>query len=902
MLEQDSGIHPDVINSRGYRTVTSHAELQRLGFGRGQCPAPALLIPVYDLDGRVALYQARSDRPRMNREGQLARYEVPRGAKLTVDVPPSVRPKVLDPSEPLFVVMGVRSADSVASRDAACVGILSHLGVRNHAATWDRIPLAARTVTVAWKATGAGDSEARNAAVALGEFLRASGANVTVVTVPAAPDGRAQGVDEWLARGHTPAELTGLEALTAEPSPVVPTEVANHSYRRTVHGLVMDVPGKGGDVTVRPLTNFDVRISADVVVTDGAEQWRELEIDARVADNRVTATVPAEEFSQMAWVVPHLGPMAVLAAGSEIRDHVRAAIQATSGAIPSVHAYTHLGWVRTGAANLFLFSGGAIGAGVAAHWAGEADGRTAPTISRFPAIGDGGPDGTPHIPDDVINGMRVRAREPLKRFRFPVPPPGDELKAAIRDSLELLAVASDPISYPLYAAVWRAPLGDANYSLGLDGGTGNGKSTLVALFQQHFGAEMDADHLPTGWGSTANYLEAMCFEAKDVLVTLDDWVARGSQADVDRANRDADRFFRGQGNRSGRGRCSANGTPRPARHSRCLPVCTQEESPVGHSLNARVLRLDVGKNDVLAPANLARLSRLQELARDGRFAAAMAGYVAHLAADLDGTREMFHEHREELRAVFQADRRHPRTATIAADLTAAFNVFLNFALEVGAIGEEERAGHWERIHLALHEKLDDQHRHLAAQDPVTQLLHCLHAGIASGRCHVANRVGEAPDSRPDAWGWRQESVYVARSPFPDTRQESSEKPAPPAEEDEVEERSRWRPRGTRLGWVINERVYLLGEVALGEAQRIARDMGHRLAIQYSSLGRVLSDAGLLVDRDRSRGRYTKRINAEGGRRNTFCLDSQSLMRREFYLADFAEGDYDGPDPGMELLG
>lgn len=116
------------------------------------------------------------------------------------------------------------------------------------------------------------------------------------------------------------------------------------------------------------------------------------------------------------------------------------------------------------------------------------------------------------------------------------------------------------------------------------------------------------------------------------------------------------------------------------------------------------------------------------------------------------------------------------------------------------------------------------------------------------------------------------------------------------------ERSRWRACGTRVGWAFGGKLYLLPEKALGEAQRIARDMGHRLTIQYQSLGRMLSDAGLLAERDRSRGRFTKRFNAEGGRHNTLCLDAEKVMRREFHLAEFAEDDYDGPDPGQEILG
>ncbi len=187
----------------------------------------------------------------------------------------------------------------------------------------------------------------------------------------------------------------------------------------------------------------------------------------------------------------------------------------------------------------------------------------------------------------------MRALEPLQRFRLPVPQHGDALIAAVRRSLELLDLAPDCLTLPLLAATYRAPLGDTNYSLSVDGVTGKGKTTFMALFQQHSGAGLDYEHLPAGFDSTANWLEAIAYCAKDNMVVVDDLVMRGSRSDVDRVNREADRFLRSQANRTGRGRCNANGTPRLARSSRCLPVCTQEDAPWGHSLNSRVFRLAV---------------------------------------------------------------------------------------------------------------------------------------------------------------------------------------------------------------------------------------------------------------------------------------------------------------------
>lgn len=82
------------------------------------------------------------------------------------------------------------------------------------------------------------------------------------------------------------------------------------------------------------------------------------------------------------------------------------------------------------------------------------------------------------------------------------------------------------------------------------GPTGCGKSQLGALAQQHFGADMDAQHLPGSWSSTCNSLEAMAFTAKDVILVIDDFAPYGTQSDVQKLHASAERLLRAQGNGS----------------------------------------------------------------------------------------------------------------------------------------------------------------------------------------------------------------------------------------------------------------------------------------------------------------------------------------------------------------
>jgi hypothetical protein len=98
------------------------------------------------------------------------------------------------------------------------------------------------------------------------------------------------------------------------------------------------------------------------------------------------------------------------------------------------------------------------------------------------------------------------------------------------------------------------------------------KSAIAAVAQQHFGAGLDAAHLPGHFASTANALESLAFEGKDALLVIDDYAPTGRYGD-DRLENVAERLFRAAGNQQGRSRMTGNGrvkSPRPheSRNSR----------------------------------------------------------------------------------------------------------------------------------------------------------------------------------------------------------------------------------------------------------------------------------------------------------------------------------------------
>src|SRR5215212_10406808 len=161
MLEVESAISPEVIEARGYWTAETVAELKdEPGIASNQYHAPALVLPIYGVDGEHRYSRVRLDNPPPNQ----GKYIQPADTPNVLDVPRAVQSKVLDSNYGLVVVEGERKGDALASLDIPVVVVF---GVWNWSCKegkdtpyemqlliqdFERIPLHGRPITVAFDA------------------------------------------------------------------------------------------------------------------------------------------------------------------------------------------------------------------------------------------------------------------------------------------------------------------------------------------------------------------------------------------------------------------------------------------------------------------------------------------------------------------------------------------------------------------------------------------------------------------------------------------------------------------------------------------------------------------------------------------------------------------------------
>lgn len=589
--------------------------------------------------------------------------------------------------------------------------------------------------------------------------------------------------------------------MTGEP------KYTGRPYMSNERGLWYFKQGADGRTPIL-LANFAARIVADVVIDDGTETQRAFRIEADVRGQTKTVTVSANQFAAMNWPTEHLGAQAIVYPNQ--KDHARVAIQVLSKNPPEQRRYQHTGWRELDGDRVYIHAGGAIGK----RGAKDVDTQFSPQMSHY---------------------------------LLPNPSRKPDIVAAVRDSLGMLDIAPDTVTFPIYAAIWRAILGGAAFSLHLSGLTGTGKSQLAALAQQHFGSGMDAQHLPASWTSTANALEGLAFQAKDTLLCVDDFVPLGNASDQQRLHRDADRLLRAQGNSTGRLRMTAEAQVKPAKPPRGIILSTGEELPKGQSLRARMVCVELAPDDL----NFKKLTGCQQAAGEGRYAMAAAGFIRWLSVNYETAQKAlqrsilaFRDKTADAKATS-----HRRTPDNLANLAAGLRIYLDFVRRMGAISDSQSEDYWRRALGAFDSLVTHQERTQETADPTFAFVLAIPTVLSSGRGHIAMTDGSAPEN-PGSLGWRKTG-------------------------------ENWQPGGQRIGWYDPPQasIYLEPGTAYSLVQQVTKEAGDALTLSLSTLKRRLKQASLLSSTDDKRESVTIRRMIEGGQREVLHF-SPALLSGE----------------------
>ena len=215
-----------------------------------------------------------------------------------------------------------------------------------------------------------------------------------------------------------------------------------------------------------------------------------------------------------------------------------------------------------------------------------------------------------------------------------------------------------------------------------------------------------------------------------------------------------------------------------------------------------------------------------------RYARSTNGFIQWIAACYEEQQIHLSDKVAEFRARALQNPAHARTPEIVANLQAGFELFLDFALETGAIDETGRSELATRCWDALRSAAAAQAKHQLATEPTERFLAQLRSLFASGRAHLKARDGGAPERSPESFGWKREG-------------------------------DRLTPHGDCVGWTDGDDIYLEPTAAFRAIQIAMRDIGEALPISEQTLRKRLREKGLLASIDEKRETLTVRRNIDG---------------------------------------
>jgi hypothetical protein len=260
MLVNERGIDEAIAAERPYCSLSARETAQRLpGLGFSAQVAKlgsGILFGLTLPDDPAPLSQFRPDHPRHNETGKPIKYEIPHHRKPRLILHPRAMAALRDGVTPLYITEGAPKTDSLLSHGATAVGGIGVWGftVPRAAAEkkrrapkvllpeWDQIPLSGRAIFLAFDSDAALNDEVERAEQELAALLRAKGAHVRRVRLPAKPDGTKQGIDDFFGAGH---RLTEVEALIEDlPRLRFDTISAVELFAKRFAPITWIIPGK----------------------------------------------------------------------------------------------------------------------------------------------------------------------------------------------------------------------------------------------------------------------------------------------------------------------------------------------------------------------------------------------------------------------------------------------------------------------------------------------------------------------------------------------------------------------------------------------------------------------------------------------------------------------------------
>lgn len=563
---------------------------------------------------------------------------------------------------------------------------------------------------------------------------------------------------------------------------------------RVVPGERVEIiePQQNSDsVVCTPLAYFTAKLTEEITVHRvGGDVRKDYVVECEAATGKLPLVkVPSVDFGALGWVPAQLGSRAKLAPMSPAkREILRCAIEMSSKPTFS-DVYQELGWRQIDGKDVYLHAGGGIG-------------------------------------QDGVIEARVEPGDRLTQAVLPAP--ALDPTTVLDLIADLIGCCLPEVTWPLLAATFRAPLlrwQEQVDSIFVCGRSGSQKTSLVILFQQFFGAGFGGGRgqakPPASFSDTAKSIIHRAHVAAHMLVVVDDYAPASNDHRAAQQQAVAEEVLRAAGNRSGRGRLTADAQQMASLAPRSLIIATGEDCQMTESIVARLFLLEIARGQVILPS----LGISQERAWRGEFSALMADYIAWLAERGGPIGSPSYE-------TAPTSGEIPRAPDMHANLAWGLKNLFAWLVARGAAADE--CGLMERAALAaLKVAAEKSVKESTGVDPASRFIDTLCEALAEGSARIIGS-NESPDY--DSVGKGPVVGYHSGT-------------------------------GSNFG----DRVWLLPSASLAAIKKLGAKAGKPYTLSERGTGKRLHESALLLATDTTRGTLTVRRTL-GGQPHIACWE------------------------------
>lgn len=574
----------------------------------------------------------------------------------------------------------------------------------------------------------------------------------------------------------------------------------------------------------RPMSNFTAEIIEDVIYIDGREKRAVYTVRGSLGDEELPEVeVEATAFAGLAWIADKWGAGPVIFPGNANKDNLRTAIQIRTRPTKR-NVYLATGWQTIRRQDedemrdeeVFLHVGGAITAN--------------------------------HGNDTTI---KVQLPEDLRRYDMTTTEDHREgMKALLELPYLTMTGDADEIENPeigwvLLAATLSPVFGPVDFAAHLTGRSGTYKSELCGLFQSCFGP-MDARTLPASWSSTANANESLAYRARNVSMTIDDFVPTGTSQDKTKLNKAADQLFRGAGNQAGKARLTDRSNLQQTMYPRGILISTGEDTPEGHSVRGRTAIMEISPGTI-SPKSLTACQSNRR-----KYVAATVGLIMWLAKHPERRKQV-----EEAKIVIRdkhLEIGHSRTPAMLGHLIAVSRMVLEYCRVTNILTQAEAKRMKAEAENAILTMGSKQKQYLEQTDPAQVAMESIRKLLTSGGGHFRTTSGGVPKF-PEQLGWQKTSEG-----------DGSAMPT-------------YTAKGKKLGWVDWPAGEMFLDIGAAYADMKRVSDGKLQLTQQTAIKRI-GEAGFLARREGARNRNTVRVVAEQHTQTVIVLRLAQVLQTE----------------------